>query len=142
MCINMSRKGIVSFCSTSYSQKTHPPPINPTEAGIYQIPCNECPSKYTGESSRALDVRIKEHKRSIIRAETTNALFNHLHTKNHSPDFKNARMIKYIHDQRKRRIIEASIIQMTNSIKQRPGFYTLSPQISNQIIKENKIKIS
>ena len=127
--------------STLNILKKPTPPINPIVAGVYQIPCKECSSIYTGESSRALDVRIKEHKRSIRRGESTNALFNHIHTKNHTPDFKNARMIKYIHDQRKRRIIEASVIQATKSMKQRPGFYMLSPQITNQIREENKIKV-
>ena len=127
--------------STLNILKKPTPPISPIVAGVYQIPCKECSSIYTGESSRALDIRINEHKRSIRRGESTNALFNHIHTKNHTPDFKNARMIKYIHDQRKRRIIEASVIQATKSMKQRPGFYMLSPQITNQIREENKIKV-
>ena len=39
------------------------------------------------------------------------------------------------------RLLESAVISKTNYIKQRPGFYQISPRLANIIRNENKIKI-
>ncbi|KAJ8909715.1 hypothetical protein NQ315_013800 [Exocentrus adspersus] len=64
--------------NTLRSILTHTKPINKEQNEkncIYQIPC-QCGKHYIGETSRPLDVRIKEHKNYVVYSETMSFQLN------------------------------------------------------------------
>ena len=58
----------------------------------------------------------------------------------HIFDFSQVTLIKPIHCKTSWKLLESAVISKTNHIKQRPGFYQLSPHLENIILYENKIK--
>ena len=55
--------------------------------------------------------------------------------------FSQVTLIKPIYGKTSRRLRESAVISKTKHLKQRPGFYQISPYLSNIILNENKIKI-
>ena len=105
-----------------------------TDAGVYCIPCKNCKLKYIGETSRNLNVRLKEHKRDIRIGNLNNTLFLHISQSNHNFDFNSAKRLIYLHDKSLRRIFESTAISLFNSLNTRPGFYNMSPYLSKSIL--------
>ena len=106
-----------------------------SDACVYRIPCKNCKLKYIGETSRKFHVRLKEHKRDQRNGNLNNALFLHISQSNHNFDFNSAKMLIYIHNKSLRRIFEATVISLFNSLNTRPGFYNISPYLSKSIFK-------
>ena len=63
----------------------------------------------------------------------------HIRAQTHIQIFSQGTLIKPKHCKKSRRLLESAIISKTNYIKQRPGFYQISPFLANIIL--NKIKI-
>ena len=112
-----------------------------SHAGIYYIPCKDCNKHYIGETQRNLEKRIYEHQRSIKANDDRNFLFFHLLELQHTFDLSQATLIKPTHSKTSRRLLESAVISKRNHIKQRPGFYQISPYLANIILNENKIKM-
>ena len=110
-----------------------------SDAGVYCIPWKNCKLKYIGETSRNLQIRLKEHKKDIRIGNLNNALFQHISLSNHNLDFTSAKMLIYIHNERQRRILEAAAISLCNSLNTRPGFYNISPYSSKSILNSYNI---
>ena len=62
-----------------------------------------------------------------------NALATHMAETGHEFNLQDAKMIRYAHNKRKRKIIEASLIARSQTIVQRAGFYTISPLLAKAI---------
>ena len=112
-----------------------------SKAGIYTIPCDNCNKVYIGETQRELKKRLDEHKRDIKNNNPVNALFSHILQHDHSFNFKHAKLIKFIQNKSFRRLLESALITNSNTIKQRNGFYNLSPLISKIILNEQNINL-
>ena len=114
------------------------PSPTPTDGNIYQVPCFDCGKIYIGESARPLKTRLREHKNDIKFGDTRNAIFNHVNSTKHKPNFKDAKSLKFVHNKGKRKIIESAFILNSNTMKQKKGWYNLAPPIAKQIYRENQ----
>ena len=103
------------------------------------INCKTCDSFYVGETSLKLKDRLQQHDRALKIHDRINALVVHRKSTHHAIDLKGAKIICNVTDLTKRRIIEAAAIDRATTMKQRPGFYNISPYISEMILKENKV---
>ena len=125
------------------------PPSNmdPRKIGsVYKIPCyggdqGSCDKIYISETSQEFDTRLKKHQRSLKIDDRSYAVVLDRESTHHRINLKKAKIICNQRDLTKRRIIEAAVIDRANTMKQRPGFYKISPYISDMILVENKIKI-
>ena len=81
------------------------------EGSIYSIPCNSCDQIYVGQTSKALETRIKQHKYCIRTGQQNSAVFQHLSIYNHPMTWNGARNIVKCKDSQLRNIIESSIIK-------------------------------
>lgn len=61
--------------------------------GVYEIPCKDCEKSYVGQTSRRINVRVKEHSNNVRRRATTSALANHVVEFGHTIDFDNTRTL-------------------------------------------------
>lgn len=67
------------------------------QSGIYQIPCQDCPSVYIGQTRRKLKTRLKEHKNAVDNKKPNDsAVAAHTTTSNHSIDWEGAKLIKAV----------------------------------------------
>ena len=82
---------------------------------------------YTGETSRKVPKRIKEHKINFQSDNYCKALVIRNISKNNKFDFQRSNIIAFFHDKNKRIIIESCAILHYKTIEQRPGFYEMSP---------------
>ena len=107
-----------------------------SDACVYSIPCKNCILKYIDETSRDLHVRLTEHKRDIRIGILNNALLQHISRSNHNFDFDfdSTKKLIYIHNKRLRRIFEAGVISLCNSINTCLSFYNISPYLSKSIL--------
>ena len=66
-------------------------------------------------------------------------LFKHISQSNPNFDFNSAKMLIYIHNESLRRIFEAAVISLFNSLNTRLGFYDISPYLSKSILNNYNI---
>ena len=85
-----------------------------------------CNSYYIGETSKELTDRVKNPKRSIQCAQTSNAVFLHVRDFSHPIDVNNAQCILCCPDTTTRNIIEPALIQLTyeSNMNNSKGLYT------------------
>ena len=107
----------------------------PTEAGIYSIKCHICKKTYVGETSRNIQIRLSEHKRAIKHGNLDNAMVIHMSDTGHDFDLEGAKMLKYAHNKRRRKMLEAAIISNSHVIEQRAGFYTISEHLAKAMVR-------
>ena len=85
--------------------------------GVYSVPCENCSSRYFGETGRGLQVRINEHKNSVARLDQNNAFYRHQReTQNNTGSMHNikwdeAKLIHVNSNWYDRLIIESSLIK-------------------------------
>ena len=111
---------------------------------IYKIPCLDCSSFYIGQSSKDLEVRIKQHKYSVKTGQTSNAIFIHLSEKSHRINWAESSVIARSKDFFSRNLLESAIIQLTSScnFNLSPGIYYLDPGIRKMFERDLKDKIT
>ena len=104
---------------------------------IYEIPCRDCDKKYIGQTSKALETRVKQHKYCVRVGNMSNALFVHMNNNNHGIDWNNAREIIFCSDFLIRNVIESSIIKSNfeNLLNISPGMYKLDDYIIKMIVE-------
>ncbi|XP_062703509.1 uncharacterized protein LOC134290468 [Aedes albopictus] len=67
------------------------------QSGIYQVPCNDCPAVYIGQTRRKVKVRLKEHKNAVeTNKPNESGVAAHTVASTHSIDWKNAKLIKAV----------------------------------------------
>ena len=142
MSLNSASHQIVTTTSKTIREILRPKMPQPTEAGLYRIPCKRCPAVYLGETARSLKVRLSEHKRALRKDDPLSTLAQHRTQFDHPPDFEKAELIKPERNKKRRRCIEAAAIQSCkNTMDQRPGFIQISPHLGDLILKQNRIKL-
>ena len=60
---------------------------------VYKINYNDCNASYVGQTSRRVNVRIKEHIKKYTDKDTNSGLFTHTMDNNHLIDFKNIKIL-------------------------------------------------
>lgn len=105
-----------------------------TSAGIYTIPCGGCDKVYVGETARTLDIRIAEHKNACRNDDRKNACVQHRDDVGHLMKFNEAKLVIKEDDLRRRKCIEAALISVSNTIKQKSGSYSISKLLSKRIL--------
>ncbi|UYV82465.1 hypothetical protein LAZ67_21002312 [Cordylochernes scorpioides] len=100
---------------------------------IYSIECNECKTKYVGETGRNLNVRISEHQRNIENQDNRSLVYHHVRETGHS--FALSKPITHysnIPNKQQRLIIESIISRKHNSINRRVDI----PEVYNILFPE------
>lgn len=65
------------------------------QSGIYQIPCQDCPAVYIGQTRRKVKVRLKEHKNAVDNKKPNeSAVAAHTMDLDHQIDWNSAKLIK------------------------------------------------
>ena len=105
------------------------------EGGIYKIPCKDCDLVYIGETGRSLDVRLKEHKRSVKNCNTNNANFVHAYDNDHHINWESSKMILKCNNSKKRKILESVCIQNNNNFNLNLGMFKLDPLMRTLVAK-------
>ena len=108
---------------------------------VYKIPCKHCQEIYIGQTSKELDVRLKQHKYCVRTGNMANALFVHMNNTNHGIDWENSKELVICKDFMKRNIIESSFIknEPDRNFNISLGMYRLDPLIINNVCKMFKI---
>ena len=75
---------------------------------IYEVPCQNCPFVYIGQTKRDLKSRIKEHQRAIkYQRPEKSALCQHSMENDHLIDWSKVKILKVEHDYSKRLFIKS-----------------------------------
>ena len=75
---------------------------------VYEVPCQNCPFVYIGQTKRDLNSRIKEHQRAInFQRPEKSALCQHSMENDHLIDWSTVKMLKVEHDYSKRLFTES-----------------------------------
>ena len=77
---------------------------------VYKINCNDCNASYVGQTSRRVNVRIKEYIKKYTDKDTNSGLFTHTMDNNHVIDFKNIKILDSEIHNGKRHFSEALFI--------------------------------
>lgn len=101
-----------NLLSKNFSKLKTKTPKNKISNIVYEIPCNDCPGVYIGQTSQYLENRIKSHKYD---KKNKTALTNHETTKKHTFNFENTKIIKSENITKKRELHEMLHIQKTKN---------------------------
>ena len=75
---------------------------------VYEVPCQNCPFVYIGQTKRDLKSRIKEHQRAIkFQRPEKSALCQHSMENDHLVDWSKVKILKVEHDYSKRLFTES-----------------------------------
>ena len=109
---------------------------------VYEIPCKTCNKRYYGQTSKALPVRIQQHKYSVRNGQTSNALFVHMRDFDHPIDWDAAKPLIRCTDFVKRNILESSIIKSCydENLNLSQGLYRLDEYSVKKIIDRYKLR--
>ena len=97
------------------------------EAGVYSIPCKDCPLVYIGETGRNVETRLKEHKYAFRNCNMENAVFHHAYQNNHCIDWNASKLMYKCNNYVKRKIIESVYIDQRQNFNLSEGTYKLDP---------------
>ncbi|BHF57631.1 hypothetical protein SprV_0100057300 [Sparganum proliferum] len=74
---------------------------------VYQIPCQNCPCHYTGQTGRRLSSRILEHKRAVRRGDPLSQVATHTLEEGHEFDFASTWILARAGNKTGRELLEA-----------------------------------
>ncbi|XP_069186448.1 uncharacterized protein [Procambarus clarkii] len=121
--------------NTLRSNLVHTAPPASNAAGVYSISYSSCPLQYFGETGRTLNDRLKEHKRSVMSADTNNALFCHVRDSNHPIDWSSSKIIFPASTLHRRCLVESALINNVPNMNLSPGFVAVDSSLSQYILK-------
>ena len=93
--------------------KLHKPYETNNNPFVYKISCGNCKQVYIGQTGRALNLRIKEHKYNV-KTNHSSALTSHSHL-GHDLQFEDCHIIHSESNLQKRLIAEALLIKRYNT---------------------------
>ena len=108
---------------------------------VYKIPCNKCNKFYIGQTSKSLQQRLEQHKKSVRYAQENNAVFCHVRDHNHSINWSETKKLARSNSFVERNIIESSLIKYSYNFNMNIslGLYKLDPFINKEICKLFKL---
>ena len=84
---------------------------------VHRIDCNDCKSKYIGETGRNLFTRIEEHKKDVRIGKENSQVFQHSRDTGHTFNFNEAKVLQQNQNVWHRRRLESFYtLQHQNSI--------------------------
>lgn len=110
-----------------------------TTAGVYVIPCNSCPKQYVGETSRSVQIRVKEHETDLRKNKTSNACVMHRDLNNHFMKWDSAKLIIKESNTIRRKCYESALIQSIETIEQNRGMFHLAKPLAKLILHKRKL---
>ncbi|XP_062715384.1 uncharacterized protein LOC134291527 [Aedes albopictus] len=67
------------------------------KSGVYQIPCQNCPAVYIGQTRRKFKTRLREHKNAVEHGRTCDSsVAMHATTLGHTVDWEQAKLLKNV----------------------------------------------
>jgi hypothetical protein len=121
--ITVCHKGY-NLLSKNFSTLKSKTPKNKKSNIIYQIPCNDCDGVYIGQTSQYLENRLKSHKYD---KKNKTALTNHEHTKKHTFNYNNTKILKTESQTKKREFLEmVEIHKQKNAINDKKDVSNLN----------------
>ena len=87
---------------------------------VYEVDCNNCLKRYTGETGRKLKKRMKEHKdvgEKLLENKKITGLSQHIKTTNHSPTWDDVIIVYRENSWKKKKFKEAAKIASHNKEK-------------------------
>ena len=102
---------------------------------IYSIPCNSCNKIYIGETND-LERRKKQHIESVRKGDVNSSLFQHMQNENHSVNINGTNVISNIVNTEKRKVVEAIIIQNTQTYNIQQSNYHLD-NLTSALLKSH-----
>ena len=138
---NSGYEMVYSYPSTTSRMLFSNKPRNNLEdsPGTYYINCNNCTSRYFGETGRNLKTRVKEHQRCFRNADESNALFLHSRDTGHSINWNSSKVIFNSDNYVKRRIVESALIKEHNNMNTNPGSFSFRKVFNDIILKNVKM---
>ena len=104
-----------------------------SDAGVYSIPCKDCKSENTDETSRNINKRLQEHKCDIRLGKLSYVLFLHISKTGHNFYFNASTILIHIHNKIWDKLLKPAI-SLLPSVNTRPGFFNLSPFLGKLIL--------
>ena len=105
--ITIPLKQIKLFCvHVSQVQRTNPPALQ-CRGVVYRVACVDCNFVYYGQTDRALETRLKEHKRAVRVGDNNSKVAQHANQFVHSIDFDHATIVDRARNFHERLFLEA-----------------------------------
>ena len=113
------------------------------QVGVYTVPCLDCPEGrvYIGETGRAMNKRVHEHKLDVRRREGKSSFFTHITLCNHRINFDEAKLVYKSENYIERRIVESTLIASVDNFNLSEGNYKLGPFLQTFILKHIRKKL-
>lgn len=118
--VEISFKYVNTVFKHFYNKLKFPTPTLQKSNLVYQIPCDNCPSVYIGQTSKYLSKRIKQHQYDVTSAprfpnRNHTALVNHVIDNAHDFNFNNPQIKKVENNLKKRLLHEMIEIKSENN---------------------------
>ncbi len=78
-----------------------------TRGVVYKIACSDFDFVYYGQTDRALQTKMKEHKRAVHVCDSNSKVAQHANEFNHNVEFDQATIVDRVTDYHKRLFLEA-----------------------------------
>ncbi|XP_078353280.1 uncharacterized protein LOC144638052 [Oculina patagonica] len=92
---------------TRFPRPKDKPSAAQTRGVVYKIACSDCDFVYYGQTYKALQTRIKEHKRAVHVCDSNSKVAQHANEFNHNMDFDQETIVAMMTDYHKRLFLEA-----------------------------------
>ena len=112
------------------------------DVGVYAIPCNDCNSRYIGETGRGLEVRLEEHKRACRLGSNYSSVAQHTLDLGHSINWKGSKVLHRDHDVGRRRVVEGALINVLDTFENNKSFTQDDFILDFLVINTLKINLS
>ena len=119
------------ICNNQFGRRN-----NEIEKGVYVINCNDCNLAYVGETGRQFKTRLEEHARAIRYNDSKSALAAHCWNENHHMNFKDSKIVYRESNEKRRRVIEGSLINSIPTVPGNKSFNNLDSIHSCLVIRE------
>ncbi|BHF77112.1 hypothetical protein SprV_0502021400 [Sparganum proliferum] len=110
-----------------------PPLVTEKSAVVYSIPCQDCDTRYVGETDKRLGTRLHEHQLAIVRKDKLSLVYGHPLQQNHGFTFGNARVIGRANDKVVRLMLEnwSSSGTLNRSVDLHPAYQALRTSLES-----------
>ena len=97
----------------------------------------EYPQFYVGQTGRALETLVREHKYNVRRGFNGSGLYRHLHDTNHALDWGGSRWVWRSGNEKRRLVVESAIIQQVPNMNLTQGVSSVTLSASELVLKSN-----